>query len=47
VDHTFAAPSFKPFPKVAAYKDYRVMLEKQRVIEAVLIATPAYRDVSS
>ena len=40
VDHAFAAPSFKAFPKAAVYKDYRVMLEKQKDIDAVLIATP-------
>jgi hypothetical protein len=40
VDHAFAAKSFKAFPKAACYKDYRVMLEKQKDIDAVLIATP-------
>jgi predicted dehydrogenase len=40
VDHANAAPSFKAFPKAAVYKDYRVMLEKQKDIDAVLIATP-------
>jgi predicted dehydrogenase len=40
VDHKFAAKTFKAFPKAAAYKDYRVMLEKQKDIDAVLIATP-------
>ena len=40
VDHAFAAPSFKAYPKAAVYKDYRVMLEKQKDIDAVLIATP-------
>ena len=40
VDHAFAAKSFNAFPKAARYKDYRVMLEKQKDIDAVLIATP-------
>ena len=40
VDHANAAPSFKEFPKAAVYKDFRVMLEKQKDIDAVLIATP-------
>jgi predicted dehydrogenase len=40
VDHKFAAASFKAFPEAAVYKDYRVMLEKQKDIDAVLIATP-------
>jgi len=40
VDHKHAAKTFKEFPKAAAYKDYRVMLEKQKDIDAVLIATP-------
>ena len=40
VDHAFAAKSFQAFPKAAIYKDYHVMLEKQKDIDAVLIATP-------
>jgi hypothetical protein len=40
VDHSFAAKSFKAFPQAAIYKDYRVMLAKQKDIDAVLIATP-------
>ncbi|MFZ9938264.1 MAG: Gfo/Idh/MocA family protein [Luteolibacter sp.] len=40
VDHRYAAKTFKEFPAAAAYKDYRVMLEKQKDIDAVLIATP-------
>ena len=40
VDHTFAAKTFKAFPNAKVYKDYRVMLEKQKDIDAVLIATP-------
>ncbi|MBK1829011.1 Gfo/Idh/MocA family protein [Haloferula rosea] len=40
VDHKYAAKSFEAFPKAAVYKDYRVMFEKQKDIDAVLIATP-------
>ena len=40
VDHKHAAKTFKAYPKAAAYKDYRVMLEKQKDIDAVIIATP-------
>lgn len=40
VDHDFAAESFAAFPKAAVYKDYRLMLERQKDIDAVLIATP-------
>ena len=32
--------TLKPHPKAARYKDYRVMLEKQKDIDAVLVATP-------
>lgn len=40
VDHGYANKAFKKFPGAARYKDYRVMLEKQKDIDAVLIATP-------
>jgi len=40
VDHSYAAKTFKAFPKAARYKDYRAMLEKQKDIDAVFIATP-------
>jgi predicted dehydrogenase len=40
VDHRHAAGVFKAHPKAAAYKDYRVMLEKRKDIDAVIIATP-------
>ncbi|MEI6604653.1 MAG: Gfo/Idh/MocA family oxidoreductase [Verrucomicrobiota bacterium] len=40
VDHANAAPSFNAYPKAAVYKDFRVMLDKQKDIDAVLIATP-------
>jgi len=40
VDSDYAAETFKKYPKAKVYKDYRVMLEKQKDIDAVIIATP-------
>lgn len=40
VDQNYAAKTFAEYPKAAKYTDYRVMLEKQKDIDAVLIATP-------
>ena len=40
VDGEYAARAFKSFPKAKRYKDYRVMLEKQKDIDAVMVATP-------
>jgi len=40
VDHVFAAPVFKTYPNAKVYKDYRVMLEKEKGIDAVLVGTP-------
>ena len=40
VDHKYAKGTFKRYPKAKIYKDYRVMLDKQKDIDAVLIATP-------
>ena len=40
VDFDYAAPTFKRYPAAVTYKDYRVMLDRQKDIEAVLIATP-------
>lgn len=40
VDWDYAAGVFKTYPKAEKYKDFRIMLEKQKNIEAVLIATP-------
>ena len=40
VDHDYAAKTFAEFPKAALYKDYREMLEKQKDLDAVLVATP-------
>ena len=40
VDHHYAAKAFQQYPNAKRYKDYRIMLEKQKDIDAVLIATP-------
>jgi len=40
VDYAYADPVFKSYPKAKKYKDYRKMLEKQKDIDAVVIATP-------
>ena len=40
VDENRAAKTFAALPKVPKYKDYRVMLEKQKDIDAVIVATP-------
>ena len=40
VDWLKAARVFEKYPKAKRYKDFRVMLEKQKDIEAVVIATP-------
>lgn len=40
VDHAHAAETFKKFPAATRYKDFRVMLEKEKNIDAVLVATP-------
>ncbi|MEI6809316.1 MAG: Gfo/Idh/MocA family oxidoreductase, partial [bacterium] len=40
VDHTYAAKTFATYPGAKRYSDYRVMLEKQKDIDAVVIATP-------
>jgi hypothetical protein len=40
VDWDYAAGVFKTYPKAKKYKDFRIMLEKQKDIEAVVIATP-------
>lgn len=40
VDHNLAAPVFKTYPGAKVYKDYRVMLEKEKGIDAVIIGTP-------
>ena len=40
VDAKYAAHTFKKYPKAEVFKDYRVMLEKRKDIDAVMIATP-------
>lgn len=40
VDHAYAANTFKRYPNAKVYTDYREMLDKQKDIDAVVIATP-------
>ena len=40
VDHSYAAATFKKYPNARVWSDYREMLEKQKDIDAVVIATP-------
>ena len=40
VDEAYAAKVFKQYPKAKRYRDFRKMLEKQKDIDAVVIATP-------
>ena len=40
VDDRYAGRTFKSFPNAKKYKDYRIMLEKEKNIDAVVIATP-------
>jgi hypothetical protein len=40
VDWNYAARTFEAFPEARRHKDYRVMLEKQKDIDAVVVATP-------
>ena len=40
VDHDYAAKTFRKYPKARIWSDYREMLEKQKDIDAVVIATP-------
>lgn len=40
VDWDKGARTFKAFPKAKKYKDFRVMLDKQTDIDAVMVATP-------
>ncbi len=41
VDPSFAANTFKRYPNAKTWTDYREMLDKQKDIDAVMIATPA------
>ena len=40
VDWKYAAAHLQDYPKAEVFKDYRVMLEKRKDIDAVMIATP-------
>lgn len=40
VDRDYAAKTFALYPEAATYRDYRVMLEKRKDLDAVIIATP-------
>ena len=40
VDSNYASETFKKYPKAKVYTDYRVMLDRQKDIDAVVIATP-------
>lgn len=40
VDRDYAAKTFAKYPKAKVWTDYREMLEKQKDIDAVMIATP-------
>ncbi len=40
VDSDYAAKTIEKYPKAKVYTDYRVMLEKEKDIDAVVIATP-------
>ena len=40
VDWDYAAPVFKKYPAAKRYKDFREMLDKEKSIDAVVVATP-------
>ncbi len=40
VDWDYAAPVFETYPKAKKWKDFREMLDKQKDVDAVVIATP-------
>ncbi|MBX7258582.1 MAG: Gfo/Idh/MocA family oxidoreductase [Candidatus Hydrogenedentes bacterium] len=40
IDDEYAGPIFAKYPKAKKYTDYRTMLEKEKRIDAVIIATP-------
>jgi len=40
VDWDYAAHTFKKYPDAKRYKDYREMLDKEKSIDAVMVATP-------
>jgi len=40
VDQSHAAGTFKRYPNAKQYRDFRIMLDKQKDIDAVVVATP-------
>ncbi len=40
VDHNFAARVFQKYPKASVYRDFRRMFDKEKGIDAVIVATP-------
>jgi predicted dehydrogenase len=40
MDQVYAAETFKKYPQAKVYADYREMLDKEKGVDAVLIATP-------
>ena len=40
VDATYAAKTFATYPKAKVYRDFREMLDQQKDLEAVIVATP-------
>ncbi len=40
IDDAYAAPVYKTYPQAKPYHDFRNMLEKQKDIDAVIVATP-------
>jgi predicted dehydrogenase len=40
VDHGYAAETFKKYPQAKVYTDFREMLDKEKGLDAVMIATP-------
>src|SRR5438876_11104442 len=40
VDENNAANAFKKFPDAKRYQDFRVMLEKEKSLDAVVVSTP-------
>ena len=40
VDHDFAAKVFQRYPKAAVYRDYRELFDREKNIDAVIVATP-------
>jgi len=40
VDHAYAAKTFKRYPNATLYKDFREMLDREKGIDGVVVATP-------